>query len=158
MTSRKLFLFALLFSAFGPATHALADPPSNDEHYTAEQLTAQGVFGPDHQSKFELWSGPGFRVQYNQRNGPGEVEVHVRINDIFVIEEGHATMILGGTVEGGRETAPNERRGGKIVDGHERALSPGDVVWVPAGEPHQIIPSGNDAFRYEVIKVEARLQ
>src|SRR2546421_12856975 len=45
-----------------------------------------------------------------QRRGAGEVEVHEKTNHVFIIVEGEATFITGGTLVGGRETAPGQRR------------------------------------------------
>jgi mannose-6-phosphate isomerase-like protein (cupin superfamily) len=147
---------ATLLGACTLCTAAAANPPATDDQKTAAELKAMAGTPVNGLSVVEIWSGPGFRVLSNQRNGPGEVEVHAKVNDVFVIEEGKAIMILGGHVDGGRETAPNEMRGGTIIGGQTRKLAPGDVLWVPAGQPHKIIPEAGRNFRYEVIKVEAR--
>src|SRR5881392_3173576 len=40
-----------------------------------------------------------------QRRGAGEVEVHEKTNHVFIIVEGEATFVTGGTLVGARETA-----------------------------------------------------
>ena len=38
---------------------------------------------------------------------PGQVEVHDKETDILYIIEGQATIVTGGTMVGGRQTAPD---------------------------------------------------
>ena len=45
-----------------------------------------------------------------QRRTAGEVEVHEKTNHVFIIVEGEATFVTGGTLVGARETAPGQRR------------------------------------------------
>jgi mannose-6-phosphate isomerase-like protein (cupin superfamily) len=40
------------------------------------------------------------------RRGAGEVEVHAKTNHVFIIVEGEATLVTGGTLVGARQTAP----------------------------------------------------
>jgi mannose-6-phosphate isomerase-like protein (cupin superfamily) len=90
------------------------------------------------------------------RDADGQVEVHTRLNDEFVVLSGHATVLVGGRVEGNKETAPGEWRGGKISGAKSYAMGPGDVLWIPAGAPHQsLVPKGGD-FRYLAFKFEAK--
>ena len=95
-----------------------------------------------------------FTSMVARRTENGEPEVHAHWNDIFVAQEGEATLIHGGKVEGGHETTPGEVRGGKIVGGKTQKLAAGDMVIIPAGMPHQTNPSGS--FTYMVIKVEKK--
>ena len=151
-------LAASLLGSLAPVASAFADPPSVDDHRSAAELETRPASLPNGFVVQDIWAGTGFRVASIQRNAPGEVEVHASMSDVFVIEKGRATALLGGRVEGGRETAPGERRGGTIVGGHLRELAPGDMLWVPAGLPHQIIPKKGGIFRYAIVKVEARAQ
>jgi hypothetical protein len=72
---------------------------------------------------------------------------------VIIIQEGTATLLHGGAVEGGRETAPGERRGGRIDGGTRQVLAPGDVALVPAGTPHQVLVPAGGSIRYLVVKV-----
>jgi mannose-6-phosphate isomerase-like protein (cupin superfamily) len=85
----------------------------------------------------------------------GEVEVHDHLNDEFVVQSGHAVVRVGGRVSGNHQTAPGEWRGGAITGGHSYQLAPGDVLWIPAGSPHQVTPKGG-AFRYLAFKFAAK--
>ena len=71
----------------------------------------------------------------------------------------HAAFRVGGKVEGNKETAPGEWRGGKISGAKAYAMGPGDVLWIPAGAPHQALADrGRNSFRYLAFKFEAKPQ
>src|SRR5213593_4980988 len=43
-----------------------------------------------------------------QRRAAGEVEVHENTNHVFIIVEGEATFVTGGTLVGAKNTAPGQ--------------------------------------------------
>ena len=88
------------------------------------------------------------------RSRSGEVEVHERFADLFVVLAGAATLVTGGTVTGARVVAPGETRGASIEGGTKQSLRPGDVAHVPAGTPHQMLLKGEDTFASLVLKVQ----
>ena len=53
-----------------------------------------------------LVTSKDFTVQGIRRAGPGQVEIHEKETDIFYITDGEATFVTGGTMVGGRQTAP----------------------------------------------------
>jgi mannose-6-phosphate isomerase-like protein (cupin superfamily) len=89
------------------------------------------------------------------RQGDGEAELHETQADIFVVQEGKATLVVGGRVVDGRNTAPGEIRGPSIEGGEKHPLAPGDVVNIPARTPHQVLVPEGGQFTYLVIKVDA---
>jgi len=91
-----------------------------------------------------------------RRDGPGEVEVHLKLNDVFVALEGTATALIGEKVEGNREVEPNELRGGKIIGGKTYTLAPGDVLFIPAGLGHLVTPPPGGSFSYLVMKTDLK--
>ena len=78
----------------------------------------------------------GFQVHTSRRDQPGLVEVHTRDTDVFQVLSGSATLVTGGSMVDGKETAPNEWRGTRIEGGDVRTIVKGDVVVIPAGTPH----------------------
>ena len=88
------------------------------------------------------------------RSRSGEVEVHERFADLFVVLAGAATLVTGGTVSGARIVAPGEMRGISIEGGTQQNLRPGDVAHVPAGTPHQMLLKGDDTITCLVMKVQ----
>jgi mannose-6-phosphate isomerase-like protein (cupin superfamily) len=95
----------------------------------------------------------GYTVIALRRTADGEAEIHSEWDDVIMVQEGGATLLHGGTVDGGRETAPGEQRGGRIGGGTSQALAPGDVVLVPAGTPHQVLVPAGGSATYLVVKV-----
>jgi mannose-6-phosphate isomerase-like protein (cupin superfamily) len=83
-----------------------------------------------------LAATPELSVAFNKRTGPGEVEVHDRVTDTFHIIDGEATLVVGGTLVGGKTTEPGQQRGTSITGGQTFHLVKGDVVVIPAGLPH----------------------
>ena len=70
------------------------------------------------------------------------------------IVEGQATVLTGGEMIGVRAVGDGELRAESVNGGHVHELSPGDVLAVPAGVPHQFTDV-SDPFLYFVVKVEA---
>jgi mannose-6-phosphate isomerase-like protein (cupin superfamily) len=77
----------------------------------------------------------GLRV-LAQRRGAGEAEVHAKTNHVFIIVEGEATFVTGGTLVGAKETAPDQLRAPSIQGGQAHHLTKGDVITIPAKTPH----------------------
>jgi glc operon protein GlcG len=96
--------------------------------------------------------GRNYMVHASHRDGAGMAEVHTLDADIIYVLEGSATFVTGGTVEGGRETAPNEIRGTSITNGEVRRIAKGDVLIVPSGTPHWF-KDVTGPLNYYVVKV-----
>ncbi len=106
-----------------------------------------------------LADGPNLRVSGGFRTGPyapadyrPDVEIHENEADLFYVIEGRATQVLGGSIVGGRQTAPGQIRGSKIEGGQTYQLNKGDVMWVPAGMPHWF-PEIPEPLSYLLVKV-----
>src|SRR5437762_8112317 len=94
-----------------------------------------------------------FTVAGSHRNEPGQVEVHARETDIFYVTDGEATLIVGGTVVGGKTTGPGQIRGTGIQGGQTQRLKKGDVVTIPAGTPHWFKELATPSISYLTVKV-----
>jgi mannose-6-phosphate isomerase-like protein (cupin superfamily) len=77
----------------------------------------------------------GLRV-LAQRRGAGEAELHKKTNHVFIIVEGEATFVTGGSLVSAKETAPDQVRAPSIQGGTTHHLTKGDVITIPAGTPH----------------------
>jgi mannose-6-phosphate isomerase-like protein (cupin superfamily) len=88
------------------------------------------------------------------RNGTGQVEVHDKETDVMYVVDGEATIITGGTMVGGKITAPGQSRGTDIQGGHTQRLAKGDVIVIPAGIPHWFkeVPQSISYYVVKVIK------
>jgi mannose-6-phosphate isomerase-like protein (cupin superfamily) len=93
--------------------------------------------------------------QYLQIRRPrsGVPEVHDRWTDVTMVQSGRATLLSGGTVNGGHLESPGEHRGGTIAGGSSRPVAAGDLMIIPAGMPHQYLIASGDSLRYLTIKV-----
>jgi len=94
-----------------------------------------------------------FTVAGSHRTGPGQVEVHARETDIFYVTDGEATLVVGGTVVGGKTTGPGQIRGTDIQGGQTQRLKKGDVVTIPAGVPHWFKELATPTISYLTVKV-----
>jgi quercetin dioxygenase-like cupin family protein len=97
-------------------------------------------------------SAPNLSVMVVTRTSRGEVEIHDKETDTFHVLEGSATFITGGTMTGGRVTAPGQQRGKDMTGGQTYHLTKGDVIVIPAGVPHWFkeVPQ---SITYYVVKV-----
>jgi mannose-6-phosphate isomerase-like protein (cupin superfamily) len=87
------------------------------------------------------------------REETGSSEVHEHEADIFVIEDGEATIVTGGKMVNPQTQKPGEIRGSSITGGERHTLSTGDIVHIPAGTPHQLLIEKGKPFSYFVVKV-----
>lgn len=97
---------------------------------------------------------PRHKAMLSFRGRSGEVEVHEKFADLFLVLSGEATLVAGGKVAGARTVAPGEMRGEAIEDGTRQELKPGDVAHVPAGTPHQMLLAGDKTFTCFVLKIQ----
>jgi mannose-6-phosphate isomerase-like protein (cupin superfamily) len=88
------------------------------------------------------------------READGEAELHETQADIFVVQGGAATLVVGGEMVDGKTTAPGEVRGPSIKGGERKSLGPGDVVHIPAKVAHQLLIPAGQEFTYFVVKVD----
>ena len=89
-----------------------------------------------------------------QRRSAGEVEVHEKTNHVFIIVEGEATFVTGGTLVGARESAPNQRRAASVEGGETHHLTKGDVITIPAKTPHWFKDVPTKTIAYYAINTE----
>ena len=99
-----------------------------------------------------LVASKDFTVSGIKRTAPGQVEIHDHETDIFYVTDGAATFLTGGTMVGGKQTAPGQTRGTDLHGGQTVRLKKGDVITIPAGVPHwfkEVSPS----ISYLTVKV-----
>ena len=89
-----------------------------------------------------------------QRRGAGEVEVHEKTNHVFIIVEGEATFVTGGTLVGAKDTAPGQKRAPNVEGGEVHHLTKGDVITIPAKTPHWFKEVPSKTIAYYAINTE----
>jgi mannose-6-phosphate isomerase-like protein (cupin superfamily) len=89
-----------------------------------------------------------------QRRGAGEVEVHEKTNHVFIIVEGEATFVTGGTLVSPKNTAPGQIRAGSVQGGQTYHLTKGDVITIPAGTPHWFKEVSTQTIAYYAVNMD----
>jgi mannose-6-phosphate isomerase-like protein (cupin superfamily) len=97
---------------------------------------------------------PGL-VVLAQRREAGEAEYHDHTNHVFVMVEGEATLVVGGTMVEPRRTAPNQMRAPSIQGGTTHHLSKGDVITIPAKTPHWFKEVPTKTVAYYAVNIES---
>lgn len=107
-------------------------------HEKVMQVMAKG--GP-------IVNDPGLIV-LAQRRAAGPAEYHDKTNHVFIMEEGEATLIVGGTPVDAKRTAPDQMRAPTTTGGTTYHLSKGDVITIPAKTWHWFkeVPSKTVAY------------
>ena len=101
----------------------------------------------------EIVNDKGLIILANRRTA-GEVEVHDKTNHIFIIVEGEATFVTGGTLVGAKNTAPGQIRASSVQGGQTHQLRKGDVITVPAKTPHWWKDVSTKTIAYYAINTE----
>jgi mannose-6-phosphate isomerase-like protein (cupin superfamily) len=150
----KLIPIALLFAGF-------ALPAGDPQGFTMWKATELKGFSKSLSAKMDsqklasqvLTNFGNYTFQIAHREANGVAEFHATQADIFFVQSGQATLIVGGEVVDGKTTAPNEIRGPSIKNGVEKKLAAGDVVSIPVKTPHQLMVAPGKEFTYFVVKV-----
>jgi mannose-6-phosphate isomerase-like protein (cupin superfamily) len=152
-----LFLLVFPLASAVPQETAL----QGFEHWTAAELGRVGqalsvgaASDPHHIAVKQLADFPNEAFLLAHREADGQVEWHETQIDIFFVQSGSATLVVGGTYLNGETVAPHERRNGTIQGGTRQKLSTGDIVRIPARIPHQVLLEGAHEFTYLVVKVK----
>jgi mannose-6-phosphate isomerase-like protein (cupin superfamily) len=98
---------------------------------------------------------PGLVVLANRR-GAGQVEYHEHTNHIFIMVEGEATFITGGTMVGAKRTSPDQMVATSIEGGETHHLTKGDVITIPAKTPHWWKEVSGQTVAYYAINIESQ--
>ncbi len=135
--------------------------PQGFEHWTpatlqraTQALAADAATDPHHFAVKQISDYPNEAFLLVHREADGQPEWHETQGDVFFVQSGSATLIVGGTYLNGETVAPHEKRNGSIQGGSRQKLSAGDVVRIPARVPHQVVLDGAHEFTYFVIKVK----
>ena len=119
-----------------------------------QQLKNDAAGNPHHIATKRLADFQNDLFMLSRREADGIVEWHENQVDIFFVQSGSATLLVGGTMVGAQDVEPHEKRNGTIQEGVRRTLNAGDIVRIPARVPHQILLDGAKGFTYFVVKVK----
>jgi len=99
-------------------------------------------------------SDPGL-VVLAQRREAGVAEYHERTNHVFIMVEGEATLVVGGTMVEPKQTAPYQMRASSTEGGTTYHLTKGDVITIPAKTPHWFKEIPTKTVAYYAVNIES---
>jgi mannose-6-phosphate isomerase-like protein (cupin superfamily) len=99
-------------------------------------------------------SDPGLLI-LAQRRESGPVEYHDHTNHVFIMVEGEATLVIGGTMVDAKRTAPDQMRAAAIEGGETYHLTKGDVITIPAKTPHWFKEVPTKTVAYYAVNIES---
>ena len=99
-------------------------------------------------------SDPGL-VVLAQRREAGVAEYHERTNHVFIMVEGEATLVVGGTMVDPKKTAPYQMRAPSVNGGTTYHLTKGDVITIPAKTPHWFKEIPTKTVAYYAVNIES---
>src|SRR5260370_9137429 len=127
------------------------------EHWTAADLQvvnktlAAKAAGDSHSAaSTPLSDYPNELFMLAHREADGQPELHETQVDVFVVESGSATLVVGGALVNAETTAPHEKRNGTIQGGTRQKLSTGAIVRIPPNMPHQLVLADEQKLPYFV--------
>jgi mannose-6-phosphate isomerase-like protein (cupin superfamily) len=140
------------------AVPALAQTGSSAEVFSGKDVGAQLTAlvekaRPSGSSGATLGDYKSHAIKLSVRTASGGAEIHAHYDDIFVVTDGSATLITGGTVVDPKTGADGETKGTRIQDGKSQTITKSDIVHIPAGTPHQLIIAPGGSFSTIVVKV-----
>jgi len=145
----KMALFTVVLLLMATAYSSGQGVPASVHYIPHDQAAAvMSKGGP-------IVSDPGLVVLANRREA-GPSEYHERTNHIFIMVDGEATLITGGTMVGSKQTAPGEMRGTAIDGGQTYHLTKGDVITIPAKTPHWWKEVTTKTVGYFAINIESK--
>jgi len=148
--------------AIPPKARGRKDAPAHADHWSAPVLLERAAYlrklakAGDGQASETLEEYPQHAAMLSFRGRDGVAELHENFADLFVVLDGRATLVTGGTVVGAETIAAGEIRGVSIEGGRHQLLRAGDIAHVPAGVPHQMLVPGDKTFTSFVMKIQQK--
>jgi mannose-6-phosphate isomerase-like protein (cupin superfamily) len=81
-------------------------------------------------------------------------EVHETESDIQISMRGTATSVVGGRLIDPESRPRKQQRGTAIEGGKHRQLTPGAIMHIPPGVPHQLLIAPDEPYLYLLIKID----
>lgn len=161
LLSRKQFLGLCYIAILLLSATAQESKPAAFEHWTpaalqhlSQKMHDDATEDPHHFAVEQLADFPNDIFLFVHREADGQVEWHETQVDVFFVQSGSASLLLGGKMINAETVGPHEKRNGSIEGGVRVKLSAGDVVRIPPRIPHQLLLDGSHEFNYFVVKVK----
>ena len=148
-------------AATPPASHPAAPAPAGPAAVTlwkagdlstqAKALLAEAAAGKG-SAGTTLTRFPTQYTMLTTRIASGGAELHKLWSDYLIILAGEGVELTGGTIVGRQEGAGGEVRGTRLEGAVSHPLHAGDILFIPAGTPHQAIEAPGQTLSVFVIK------
>lgn len=148
-----LMLFCSVASARAAGNKTVRAWPAGESKEIAAKLFAEMKAKGAHSNGVMLGEWDTHTAAITVRTANGLAELHREIVDFFLVLEGEATLVTGGTLINASEKSAGELRGTGVTGGEKKVLRAGDVAYIPAGIAHQLLVEGR--FAYYVIKARS---
>jgi mannose-6-phosphate isomerase-like protein (cupin superfamily) len=118
--------------------------------FQAHEKVLSGKIGPDHSARETLGEYGGHMVRMIHRVATGAPEFHANFVDLWIVESGKGTVVVGGSLTdakpmGSGDASRGEMTGSGISGGERHEMSAGDVIHIPANTPHwAVVPEGGE--------------
>jgi len=83
-----------------------------------------------------------YRTQLEYRTATAPAAVHEKDAELMIVLQGQGNIVTGGKLVNEKRNNANNLGGDSIMGGNLQAVVVGDSLLVPAGSPHQVIPTG----------------
>ena len=140
-----------------PNLHTASSTPTQFVHYKAADLKAMvDTLKRGETNKFPSVHRGDHHFQNisHRAKSSANAELHKNWADLYYVLDGEVTIRYGDRLEGGKEGADGEVRGGEIVGNVTRQkLVAGDVASAPAGVPHFWEVEPGKSVTYMTVKI-----
>jgi mannose-6-phosphate isomerase-like protein (cupin superfamily) len=127
---------------------------SNDLSQQARGLLAQAA-ASNGSADATLTRLPNQYTMLTTRTRSGGAELHNQWCDYLIVLDGEGVELTGGTIVDRRDEADGEVRGTRVEGAQSHSLHKGDIIFIPAGTPHEAIEPPGKSITVVVIKSAA---
>ena len=120
----------------------------------AKDLAAK--MGEKKSGMVQLMKEKDFNAIVFYREESGSAEIHDTLAEFLIVRSGEGAVLVGGTAVNPKPTGPGEKRGDRVEGGTKYTLSAGDVLYIPANTPHQVLVDRGKLLNVMVVKMEVQ--
>lgn len=102
-----------------------------------------------------LVSGKNYTATTFYREVGGQAETHATTTEFLFIRGGEPTIVVGGKMVNAKPSGPGEIRADKIEGGTPYKMHAGDMIYIPATTPHQVLVEKGQTINAIAVKVES---
>lgn len=122
--------------------------------FKEQERVLDSKIGPDESARETLGDYGNHRIRLIHRVGTGAPEFHTHFVDLWIVESGSGTLVVGGSlidpkpVSGSGSETQGDMTGSSISGGERQDVSTGDVIHIPPKTPHQVLVAKGGEITY----------